>query len=884
MDPQFSFPFPPYPIQEKFMRELYFTIDHAKLGIFESPTGTGKSLSICCGALQWLKDNNKRIISDLESDITKLKLEISSNSSSDDWLQEEYEKIKKNQALLELQSKLEKIKKRDEKLNEMKTRVNKLKLNVSNKTIANYFQKTDKYKKDTENKENLSEVDDDLLLEEFADKGDSENESDVEEIEENQDDWIKILIGSRTHSQLSQFVGEVKRTVFKDTRVVTLASRQHYCINTDVARLKNVNLINERCLDLQKSKSKSTLVDSEGQVLKKTKMKSCSGCPYYNQGNITKLKERLLVDIMDMEEIVKCGRELKACPYYASRAAMEEAEVVLMSHAGVASSGARTGISLNLKNNILVLDEAHGLPAALENANSAPLSEKHLCCVKTCLKFYVNKYSSRLNSKNLLSLNQMGFVVGRLLGFIKSSQSDLKSQEEKTIYTLEDFVVKAEIDHMNFRPLIDFCRKTRLAPKLHSFSMRYNQEVLESEMLKEECKKTSFQAFMENIKKKKAGEIVQPVAEEKKEVKEKVMLKGNQESKANKEIPSDISAGTGLYQVMEFLELLCDRSENGRVLVQKGDNQGGSLKYLLLNPTGHFSDVIKQCRSVILAGGTMEPVSEFLELLTGDSSMNDNVNIVKCEHVVPRENVLALCVSKGPSQLPLNFSYENRMAKTLLEEVGKILRNICSIVPGGVVCFLPSYSYEEAVYQAMANNGVLDTISKRKKVFREPKSASDVDQVLNKYASAVNKREGELTGAVLLSVVGGKLSEGLNFSDDLGRCVIVVGMPYPNIRSPELNEKMKYLDRTVGPNAGHVYYENLCMKAVNQCIGRAVRHINDYASVLLVDERYSRTQTINSLPSFVQRSLVSNCNFGNTMGNIVKFFARHKQKTTMENV
>lgn len=90
---------------------------------------------------------------------------------------------------------------------------------------------------------------------------------------------------------------------------------------------------------------------------------------------------------------------------------------------------------------------------------------------------------------------------------IKPKQPNEKKQDETTIFTLEDFVIKAEIDHMNLRPLVEFCRNTRLAPKLHGFSMRYSQQALEEEMKKSTVsKKSSFETFMSNIAKKKGGE------------------------------------------------------------------------------------------------------------------------------------------------------------------------------------------------------------------------------------------------------------------------------------------------------------------------------------------------------------------------------------------
>ena len=51
---------------------------------------------------------------------------------------------------------------------------------------------------------------------------------------------------------------------------------------------------------------------------------------------------------------------------------------------------------------------------------------------------------------------------------------------------------------------------------------------------------------------------------------------------------------------------------------------------------------------------------------------------------------------------------------------------------------------------------------------------------------------------------------------------------------------MAFYDERGPPSfKGRDYYENLCMRTLNQAVGRALRHANDYAMILLVDQRFN---------------------------------------------
>ena len=61
----------------------------------------------------------------------------------------------------------------------------------------------------------------------------------------------------------------------------------------------------------------------------------------------------------------------------------------------------------------------------------------------------------------------------------------------------------------------------------------------------------------------------------------------------------------------------------------------------------------------------------------------------------------------------------NFLLSVQIDELGRTLVNLSTLVPGGIVCFFPSYEYERKVHAHWERTGTLSRITQKKRVRKE---------------------------------------------------------------------------------------------------------------------------------------------------------------------
>ncbi|KAI0474916.1 DNA repair helicase [Xylariaceae sp. FL0804] len=897
---EFHHPYTPYDVQEQFMTTVYNVLERGQgqIGILESPTGTGKSLSLICAALTWLRNHKKQAYE------TSIADAAAAFEGEPDWIVNQLLKRKRGELLQkweEREDRLRKIRAEEKRLEERSNKRRRIEQGGSNKATGDEDDDDDQWLLNNDDGQD-PDVDgapsssagrearslmQKLGLGPFQPKTEGDEEGDVGA------DEVKIYYTSRTHSQLSQFIAELRRPDFPPSipdalldgtadaepegiKHVPLSSRQRLCINPSVLKLGSLSAINDRCAELQQSSSKA----------------KCKFVP--NADNLQQthqFRDGALATLPDIEDLFGLGKKLQVCPYYASRTAVPGAEIITLPYPLLLQKAARDALGIKLDGNIVIIDEAHNIMDAVANVYASEIGLADLRRARQILGVYVKKFGKRLKGENRVMVAQVARVVDGLTQWLDGAL-DLKA--EQGIVDSNELLRSKGIDQINMYRLVQYVQESKLAYKVEGY-----------------------------VAQAATQEAARPVH----------------------------SSTPVLHTLVSFLISLNNLSSEGRIFYHKVPHQDQTdikLSYLLLSPTHAFSSIASSARAIILAGGTMSPFGDYTTHLFPTLS-SEKITTLSCGHVIPASNLCVWTLS-GPRPkshagggMEFEFSYQKRGDRAMIRELGVAILNTCTAVPDGVVVFFPSYGYLDevvAVWSETASaaqsqsqsQSIWQRLQAKKAVFRETKGGSS-DEVLEQYSRAILGDEagrddnassaapaagprpgsrGGGGGALLLSVVGGKMSEGINFSDRLGRCVIIVGLPYPNINSPDWRARLEYVESTTlrrllstapgGEKSGDTstpptpmpqgeaaaaakqaardFYENACMRAVNQSIGRAIRHRGDYAAIVLVDRRFGTERIRGKLPGWIRGGLVQGSEdggLGQMMGRLSSFF-RGKQR------
>uniref|UniRef100_A0A1I7SW18 Helicase ATP-binding domain-containing protein n=1 Tax=Bursaphelenchus xylophilus TaxID=6326 RepID=A0A1I7SW18_BURXY len=655
----------------------------------------------------------------------------------------------------------------------------------------------------------------------------------------------QVIYASRTHSQLKQVIKELNKTIYKaTTSVAILAGRDQFCLNEKVKKQPNSNLKSQVCRQLIHSKK----CHYHNQLQNKDPASIMNA--YKTEGN---------GDVMDIEDLLKAGQKHQHCPFFLNRDLQQNADLILLPYNYVLDPKIREIYNINLTGNIIIFDEAHNLGKIAEESVSMTLTSKDvgLCIKETqeCLEAVIQEEESTRDAfeKSDLMFHQME-QINR-----KDEKKEQKKAKKEDIAQFLEFLIQLEdnIDEFGSKEagkgenvpdlpgklfsgqeFVNLLYKSGFTPqnaqaigvlidRMGTFHIQQNSDsgIGSSEIVRKTDKLSDFSSFLS-----------------------RVFSIGSE------------SANDEIYDLFQLYftepEANCYRLDFWCFSPQIG------MKYLQN----------KRPQSILLASGTLSPINNFI------GSMGVSFPFVlENDHAAKSNQILVRSIQKTQKNVDLYGTFQNRGSDSYINGIGDIIVELVESVPQGMLVFFPSYSQMKTFLDKWKkpSNGLQalwERLESNKKLCVEPTNRNDVNLIFREFDLAV--RTGN--GAVMFAVCRGKMSEGIDFADCHCRAVAVVGIPFPPIRDPRVILKKRFLGLRLSKGKQEMspeeWYRVEAIRAVNQALGRVIRHKDDFGVVILADARYG-TMATNVYPAWIRPAFKAELNAHKMFAEVKRFFS-----------
>jgi DNA excision repair protein ERCC-2 len=273
---------------------------------------------------------------------------------------------------------------------------------------------------------------------------------------------------------------------------------------------------------------------------------------------------------------------------------------------------------------------------------------------------------------------------------------------------------------------------------------------------------------------------------------------------------------TALLDVSAFLRMWGEREEAVLRLADGGAEK--RVSYRLLDPSILSRPVFREVHASVVMSGTLHPAGMYADLL----GLEPERRVLRAyASPFPPEN---RCLLVTPRVTTAYGRRDERMYKAIAEEITRV----AAAVPGNVAAFFPSYDLMERVLACVRWSDMPKEVLVEKRTW----SKAERDHSLE-WLQAHRQ-----TGGLIAGVLGGSLSEGVDYRDNLLSAVCIVGLP---LSPPTLEvEALKtYYTGKFGSEKGYEYAVVYpALNKVLQAAGRPIRGETDRAIIVLMDRRY----------------------------------------------
>ena len=258
-----------------------------------------------------------------------------------------------------------------------------------------------------------------------------------------------------------------------------------------------------------------------------------------------------------------------------------------------------------------------------------------------------------------------------------------------------------------------------------------------------------------------------------------------------------------------------------KLIIDSDNGKNPRLEAFCLDPS-LGAKIIKKFHSTIHMSGTLEPLEEYRDSL----GLNRETELVTYPSPFSLKNRKILYVDDVTTQyseISKNSEIINKIKKHVVE--------ICNAFPRNTMVFFPSFN----VLHVFLKNGLHEEINKSTYIEKQGMSQIALMDVVSEFKeSSLNDKN----SAAMFSVMGGRVSEGLDFPAKELEIAIIVGIPYPKPTAKQRGLR-RYYDLKF--NKGWEYtVEAPTARKLLQAIGRLIRDEKDKGVAIILDRRAAR--------------------------------------------